>query len=84
MILLEINQMYYNTQVYFRKNHIDELPNDDKTWAKEYSKWLAEQGCFIVHSNDRVLRNSLGVAPHYDKFGFKREEDAVQFTLRWL
>lgn len=84
MILLEINQMYYNTQVYFRKNHIDKLPNDDKIWAKEYSKWLAEQGCFIVHSNDRVLRNSLGVAPHYDKFGFKREEDAVQFTLRWL
>jgi hypothetical protein len=76
-------KMYYNTQVYFREHYIDDLPNDDRAWAEKYKEWLAEQGCVIIHTNDRVLRNSLGIAPWYDKFSFENPEDATMFVLRW-
>ena len=84
MITLETNDLYYNTQVYFRKHYIDNLPNDDKVWGQEYHKWLAAQGAIIVKNKQEVfLRNSLGVAPYYDKFGFENERDATMFILRW-
>lgn len=85
MILLETHQMYYNTQVYFREHHLDQLPHDDKIWAREYARWLAGQGAVIVRPAmfDFYIKNSLGISPGYDKFGFERAEDAVQFTLRW-
>ena len=76
--------MYYNTQVYFREHYIGDLPNNDRVWAEKYNEWLAEQGCTINYSNDRVLRNSLGIAPHYDTFQFENEHDALMFKLRWL
>lgn len=82
MILIPTNDLYYNTQVYFRKNCMDDLPNDDKIWAKAYREWLAEQGATIVLAED-VVRNALGVAPYYDKFGFENEQDATMFVLRW-
>lgn len=76
-------EMYYNTQVYFRKHYIDNLPNDSKIWAERYSEWLAEQGCFIVQTDRRVLRNSLGIAPRYDRFSFNYDKDATMFVLKW-
>ena len=87
MTLIEADNIYYNTQVYFRKHFIDDLPNDHRVWEKVYSEWLQSQGCEIVYSRDilspHVLRNSLGIAPYYDKFGFKNPEDATMFILRW-
>lgn len=61
------------------------MPNHERVWAERYRDWLAEQGCVIVltESDIDVVRNSLGVAPGYDKFGFKNEQDAVWFTLKW-
>ena len=83
MTLIEAGDIYYNTQVYFRKHFIDDLPNDQDVWAKVYREWLHSQGCEIVILSPNLLRNSLGVAPYYDKFGFKNERDAVFFVLRW-
>lgn len=83
MILLPCGDLYYNTQVYFRKHVIDHLLNDQQVWAQQYREWLAEQGCEIVLSNNRALRNSLNVSPFYDSFGFRNEADATAFLLRW-
>ena len=76
--------MYYNTQVYFRQHILSLLDHDERVWAEKYKEWLAEQGCTINYSNDRVLRNSLGIAPHYDTFQFENDHDALMFKLRWL
>ena len=83
MILLETNDLYYNTQVYFRKNLMDDLPNDDKAWREAYHAWLKSQGAVIVKSEEDLIRNVLDVAPFYDKFGFENESDATIFVLRW-
>lgn len=83
MILLENSELYYNTQVYFRKNLMDDLLNDDKAWSKAYHAWLKSQGAVIVKSDNDLLRTSLDVAPGYDKFGFENEQDATMFVLRW-
>lgn len=83
MILLETNDIYYNTQVYFRKNLMDGLPNNDKAWAKAYHAWLKTQGAVIVTYHGDVLHNSLGIAPGFDYFGFKDPKDATWFRLRW-
>ncbi len=83
MILIDTNELYYNTQVYFRKNLMDDLPNDDKVWCEEYHKWLKSQGVVIVNSSGDLIRNALGIAPGYDKFGFENEHDATIFVLRW-
>lgn len=83
MILIPCDEIYYNTQVYFRKNCMDDLPNDDNSWAKAYREWLAKQGCEIITNKNNLVTNSLGVAPFYDNFGFRIEEDATMFILRW-
>lgn len=83
MILLETNDLYFNTQVYFRNNLMDDLPNDDKVWREAYHIWLKSQGAVIVKSNHNLVRNVLGVAPFNDKFGFENEQDATMFVLRW-
>lgn len=74
--------LYYNTQIYFAKNILNDLPNDDREWADAYSKWLLDQGCELV-SHTLTLKNTLGVSPGYDTFRFKKEEDATTFILRW-
>lgn len=84
MIFLENIELYYNTQVYFRKNLMDDLPNDDKAWSKAYHAWLKSQGAVIVKSDKCLIQTSLGVSPGYDKFGFENEQDATMFVLRWL
>jgi hypothetical protein len=83
MIYLETGDLYYNTQVYFRKNLMDDLPNDDKAWREAYHTWLETQGAVIIISPLDLIRNVLGVAPSYDKFGFKNESDATLFVLKW-
>lgn len=83
-MLLDTEDLYYNTQVYFRHHILETLPNDDRVWRDEYHAWLKSQGAVIVKDHNlRVLTNSLGVSPGYDKFGFKNEQDATLFILRW-
>ena len=63
---------------------MDDLPNDDRIWAREYRKWLAERGGQIIKGDPRpVIRNALDIAPGYDKFGFENEKDATIFVLKW-
>ena len=83
MIQVDTEEIYYNTQVYFAKNLLNNLPNDDKIWAKEYRRWLYEQGCEIQESSPYVVRNGIGIAPGYDKFVFQDERLATLFILRW-
>lgn len=84
MIYLNNTNIYYNTQVYFRKNCMSNLPNDAIIWALEYRKWLATQGAIIVSDEDYdLIRNSLGFAPGFDRFGFKNERDATLFCIKW-
>lgn len=84
MILLETKNLYYNTQVYFWQHYMSYLDNDDKVWAAAYLHWLKNQGAEIVRSDNKgLIRNALGLAPGYDKFGFKNEQNAVWFALKW-
>lgn len=84
MTYLPTEDIYYNTQVYFRKNCWSNMPNDDRVWAERYRKWLAEQGCVIVHySETNLITNSLGIAPGFHYFAFEKSEDATLFKLRW-
>ncbi len=85
MTLLKTGDIYYNTRLYFRQHIIDSLPNDEHSWREGYRAWLAEQGCEIVRDNPVIplVVDVLGVAPGYDRFGFKNQADAVIFTLRW-
>lgn len=83
MIYLETDDLYYNSQVWFAKNILPGVTNDEAAWAFTYRKWLKEQGATLVKNNPTLLENSLGVSPGYDKFGFDNEQDAVMFKLRW-
>jgi hypothetical protein len=83
MTYIDDVEVVYNLQVWFRKNSIDSLPNDDRAWRGEFEAWLREQGCEIERGNDRLLRNSFGMAPGYDRLRFDRDEDAMLFALRW-
>lgn len=77
------SNIFYNLQVYFKNNFLDQLPNDDKVWSAAFSRWLAEQGCKIEHHHARLIRNSLGIAPHYDSLVFEDERLYTMFLLRW-
>ena len=83
MTYIDNVNVIYNIQVWFRKNRIDNLPNDVSIWAREFRLWLAEQGGEIEPANERYVRNSLGIAPCYDRLKFERDEDATAFLLRW-
>jgi hypothetical protein len=80
--------IYYNTQIFFAKNILPSLPNDDGAWAKEYRVWLKEQGAIIVTAEfesplKKIYRNALGVLPGHDFFEFEKDSDATIFVLRW-
>jgi hypothetical protein len=75
--------LYYNTQVWFARNILPGLPNDNNAWARAYSKWLLGQGAVVEHSDYDVIRNAIGVAPGYDHLVFERGEDLTMFVLRW-
>lgn len=74
---------YWNSQIWFAKNIIPNLPNDDHVWALEYQKWLQEQGAELVLSHSGLIRNSIGVAPGYDHIEFADEQKHLIFVLRW-
>lgn len=76
-------EIMVNLQIYFRKNILPELPNDDRLWADSFKLWLSEQGAAIDYHPGRLLRNGLGIAPHYDRLVFEKEQDATFFILRW-
>ena len=76
--------LWYNLQIHFKNNIMPNLENDDRVWAFAFRRWLKEQGADIEPAmNQRYMRNSLGIAPHYDKLVFENEQDATMFTLRW-
>lgn len=75
--------IYYNTQIWFTRNIIPKLPNDDREWAQEYRKWMLGQGAVVEHSDRDVIRNGIGIAPGYDYLVFERDEDLSMFVLRW-
>lgn len=84
MIYVDNPELWYNLQIYFRVNIIPDLENDDKTWSREFRRWLKEQGADIEFvMGRRLLRNGLGIAPHYDRLVFDNERDATMFILRW-
>lgn len=78
------NDVYYNTQVWFAKNIVPGLPNNDQDWAQTYEKWILEQGAVVVRSDRDIVRNAIGIAPGYDHLVFERDEDLTMFMLRWL
>lgn len=83
MIEIPMNiDLYTNTQVYFAKNILPELPNDNFAWQLGYRNWLLDQGCELV-PHMWVCKNTLGVSPGFDKFRFHNEQDATSFVLRW-
>jgi len=74
---------YYNFQVYFAKNVVPTLPNDDKIWAQEFRRRLADQGAVVVPTSTELIRNALDIAPGHDDIAFENPEDLTMFTLRW-
>lgn len=83
MTYIDDINIIYNIMSWFRKNMIDDLPNDDTIWKIAFTNWLMGQGCTIEYSQLVVLRNGLGFAPNYDQLRFDRDEDATLFMLRW-
>ena len=76
-------ELWYTLQIYFKNNIMPNLVNNDKVWAYEFRLWLKEQGAEIELSPYRLVRNSLGIAPHYDKLFFENEQRLAWFVLRW-
>lgn len=84
MKYIENPNIWYNLQTHFKNNIMPRLENDDKVWAAAFRRWLKEQGADIEHlMNQRLMRNGLGIAPHYDKLVFEDERDAMMFILKW-
>lgn len=84
MIYIDDIGMIYNVQAWFIiHNRPRYLDNDSQVWAQAFRDWLAQQGCEIEHSASQVLRNSLGIAPNYDRLRFHNDHDATVFALRW-
>jgi len=83
MTYIQDSDLWYTLQVYFKNIIMPDLANDDKVWAHEFRRWLKEQGAEIEQSPYRLVRNSLGIAPHYDKLFFDDEQRLAWFVLRW-
>lgn len=83
MKYIQDSDLWYTLQVYFKNIIMPDLVNDDKVWAHEFRRWLKEQGAEIEQSPYRLVRNSLGIAPHYDKLVFDDEQRLAWFVLRW-
>jgi hypothetical protein len=83
MKYIQDSDLWYTLQVYFKNNIMPNLVNDDKVWAHEFRRWLKEQGAEIEQSPYRLVRNSLGIAPHYDRLFFENEQRLAWFVLRW-
>jgi hypothetical protein len=92
MFYLPTQTFYGNCQLGFVKACLtpQEIYNFSSGMAEEkrrrFHAWLAEQGCVVVEHKPAfsgLIRNGLGVAPGYDRFGFERDQDRVLFALRW-
>ena len=76
--------IWYNLQIHFSNNFIPHLEYDDKVWAAAFRRWLKDQGADIeMVMNQRLLRNSFGIAPRYDRLVFEDERIATMFMLKW-
>jgi len=76
--------IWYNLQIHFSNNFIPHLEYDNKVWAAEFKRWLKDQGADIeLVMGQRLLRNSFGIAPRYDRLVFERDRDVTMFLLRW-
>ena len=76
--------IWYNLQIHFSNNFIPHLEYDDRVWAAEFRQWLKDQGADIeMELGYRLIRNSFGIAPHYDRLVFESDGDATMFILRW-
>ena len=84
MKIIENPDIWYNLQIHFKNNIIPGLVNNDRIWAAAFRQWLKEQGADIeLVMNHRFVRNSLGIAPRYDRLVFEDDGDATMFVLRW-
>lgn len=76
--------IWYNLQIHFSNNFIPHLEHDDRVWAMAFRRWLKDQGADIeMVMNQRLVRNSFGIAPRYDRLVFENDGDATMFVLRW-
>lgn len=75
--------LYFNAQIWFARNIIPGLPNDDQAWARAFQNWLLEQGGRLIIGSKRADRNALGVDYLYDEIEFENEEDFLIFALKW-
>lgn len=84
MKYIENPDIWYNLQIHFKNNIMPSLENDDKVWAMAFKRWLKDEGADIeMELGYRLIRNSLGIAPHYDRLVFEDERDSTMFILRW-
>jgi hypothetical protein len=83
MIYIDDPQVNCNIQIWFAKNLLPELPNDETVWASGFRVWLREQGCEIELSRDAIIRNSLEFEPFYDKLRFDDDRLATVFLMKW-
>lgn len=83
MVYLSTDPLYFNLRRYFVRHYHDYPPTNWYKLKLEFQSWIESQGAIIVHSEKGVIRNSLGLAPGFDLFGFEREEDAIIFALKW-
>lgn len=87
MILLPTDKLYYNTRTWYSKNFLKEgTVSSGSILYNGYRSWLLEQGAVLTKfkfKDDLRVTDIFGVAPGYDQFEFKYEEDATAFILRW-
>ena len=84
MNYIQSPDIWYNLQIHFSNNFIPHLEYDDRVWAAEFRQWLKDQGADIeMELGYRLIRNSFGIAPHYDRLVFESDGDATMFVLRW-
>lgn len=84
MKYIENPDIWYNLQIHFSNNFIPRLEYDNKVWAAEFKRWLKDQGADIeLVMGQRLLRNSFGIAPRYDRLVFEDERIATMFMLKW-
>ena len=75
--------LWYRLQRYFVDNIMPNLANDNQVWARKFRQWLLLQGAVIEHSPERLVRNSLDLAPGFDRLVFQDDQLATVFILRW-
>jgi hypothetical protein len=84
MKYIQSPDIWYNLQIHFKNYIIPGLEDNDRIWAAAFRQWLKDQGADIeLVMGQRLLRNSLDIAPRYDRLVFENDGDATMFVLRW-